>query len=85
LIDKWGKYQGLSTQMPEPLYVACLLQDFWNGDLMTYYQIRKVREYLYGQATKQNKNAGGEYSFSFYELPWGGSYEPWSMYEIKYT
>jgi hypothetical protein len=28
LIDKWGKYQGLSTQMPEPLYVACLLQDF---------------------------------------------------------
>jgi hypothetical protein len=52
---------------------------------MTYYQIWKVREYFYGQSTKQNKKAGGEYSFSFYELPWGGSYEPGTMYEIIYT
>jgi hypothetical protein len=52
---------------------------------MTYYQIWKVREYLYGQATKQNKKAVGEYSFIFYELPWGGSYEPGTMYEIIYT
>jgi hypothetical protein len=28
LMDEWGTHQGLSTQMPEPLYVACLLQDF---------------------------------------------------------
>jgi hypothetical protein len=27
LMDEWGTHQGLSIQMPEPLYVACLLQD----------------------------------------------------------
>jgi hypothetical protein len=84
-MDERGTHQGLSTQMPEPLYVAYLLQNFWNGDLIAYYQIWEVREYLYGQATKQNKKAGGEYNFIFYELPWGGSYKPGPMYEIIYT
>jgi hypothetical protein len=51
---------------------------------MTYYQIWNVREYLYGQGTK-NKKVGGEYSFIFYELPCGGSYEPGTLYEIIYT
>jgi hypothetical protein len=27
LMDEWGTHQGQSTQMPEPLYVACLPQD----------------------------------------------------------
>jgi hypothetical protein len=27
LMDEWGTHQGLCIQMPEPLYVACLLQD----------------------------------------------------------
>jgi hypothetical protein len=52
---------------------------------MKYYQIWKVRVYLYGPATKQNKKEGGEYRFIFYELPWGASYEPLTMYEIIHT
>jgi hypothetical protein len=84
-MDEWGTHQILSTQMPEPFYVAFLLQDFWNGDLMKYYQIWKVRVYLYGPATKQNTKEGGEYRFIFYELPWGASYEPLTMYEIIHT
>jgi hypothetical protein len=28
LMDEWGTHQGLSTQMPEPFFVACLPQDF---------------------------------------------------------
>jgi hypothetical protein len=58
LMDEWGTHQGLSTQMPEPLYVACLLQDFWNGGLMTYNQIWQVREYLYGQLQNKTKGQG---------------------------
>jgi hypothetical protein len=57
-MDEWGTHQGLFTQMPEPFYVACLHQDFWNGDLMTYYQIQQVREYLYGQLQNKTKSLG---------------------------
>jgi hypothetical protein len=35
LMDEWGTHQDLSTQMPEPLYVACLPQDIRSGGFIT--------------------------------------------------
>jgi hypothetical protein len=53
---------------------------------MTYYQIWKVREYLYGQATKKKKKRQGE-SIALVSMNclWGRSYEPGTMYEIIYS